>query len=349
MLPSSKIQKLVYDEQKQLIKRQIDNWLLGFNMGKLETKDCDGNVICYEDVKFEGSPRDVFLSNYIEPFLEKATDRLIDAVANIFKNNKVGFQSSLSELRSEVLKFYDCVYSRMAYVERNLRANGNPSTLDFYDFTLSKQRMASYLIDAVIIAESSFLGSADQSLVLHPWSIKAEKALDESLTDFNERLNVIKGTYIGAGQFGGRRQLTEINKAVKSSFDAACESIGIVFSEAWATQKFSPQSLAEEQERILGHFYVRIKSMLEGSYAKAYLNREITPPWHEAFSHSKGKIKKTIVKSLSSTSLPPTNSSFTQQFLRALKERTFKVALDYLCAFVCSSVASLLRKCGFIP
>lgn len=349
MLPSSKIQKLVYHEQKQLIKHHIDNWLLGFKKGRFETKYFDGETICYEGVKFEGSPRNVFLNDYIEPFLLDATDRLIDAASNIFKNSKVNSLSAFSKLRSEITNFYDCTYSRMAHVDRALRANGNPSALQLHDFSENKQRMVSYLNDVLFIAASSFSGPSDLLADLRPYSIKAEQALDESLSDFNECLTVIKGKYIGAGQSSGSRELKEINGAVKSSFDAACKSIGIVFSDAWTTQNFPYRSLSEEQERVLSQFHMRIKSTIETPYAKAYFLRGITPPWHQASTIGKSQIRKTIIKSLSTSSMPLAKPPFRLKLRQRFLEQGANKFFDYWWAWVFTTLSFLLYKFGLFP
>lgn len=153
---SSKIQELVHYEQKKLISNHIDNWLLGFKHGKFQTKHFDGRDISYEGVKFEGSPREVFLNDYIEPFLFKSTDNLIDVVSTILKSSKLNPKPVLSELGLEVIKLYDCVYKRMAYVDRCLMANGNPSDFLPPNFTEKKQRVILYLNDGLSIAETSF-------------------------------------------------------------------------------------------------------------------------------------------------------------------------------------------------
>ncbi len=55
---------------EQIIKQQVTRWSFLTAGPPFQVKMFDGKQIAYEGVEFEGSPREVFWSRYIEPFLE---------------------------------------------------------------------------------------------------------------------------------------------------------------------------------------------------------------------------------------------------------------------------------------
>ncbi len=62
--------KRVDDAIEQLIKQKVTPWSFLTAGPPFRIKSFDGKQIAYEGVGFEGSPRQVFWSRYIEPFLE---------------------------------------------------------------------------------------------------------------------------------------------------------------------------------------------------------------------------------------------------------------------------------------
>ena len=66
----SHFQKRVNDAIKALIKKQVTPWVFMTTGRPFHIKRLDGTDIAYHGIGFEGSPKKVFWSGYIEPFLE---------------------------------------------------------------------------------------------------------------------------------------------------------------------------------------------------------------------------------------------------------------------------------------
>ena len=61
-------EKRMSDATEGLFRAQVEPW--NFMRQRLRVQAFGGKSISYEGVEFEGSPRLVFWSRYIEPFLE---------------------------------------------------------------------------------------------------------------------------------------------------------------------------------------------------------------------------------------------------------------------------------------
>ena len=77
--------KRINDATEQIIKRQVTPWSFLTTGHPFRVKMFDGQQISYEGIGFEGSPRTVFWSRYIEPFLEDLCVSEIGAAVTLAK------------------------------------------------------------------------------------------------------------------------------------------------------------------------------------------------------------------------------------------------------------------------
>jgi len=140
-----KIKKLTKKEEGQIIKNQITPWLTGFAAGKLKVKKFDKTLIKCSGILFSGSIRSLFWNNYIEPFLEDVTDRLIKKIAEECLANNLEIKTELHELSKNLQGMYKNVYEAMSRTDQKLRGNGFPNSVPKRDITNEIANMDTYL------------------------------------------------------------------------------------------------------------------------------------------------------------------------------------------------------------
>lgn len=118
--------KRVDDATEQIIKQQVTPWSFLTAGPPFRVKMFDGKQIAYEGVGFEGSPRTVFWSRYIEPFLEDLCVSEIEAAVTMAKERGVDARQLLPELQNQLSAGCRRVYASMADVDRRLRGKGFP-------------------------------------------------------------------------------------------------------------------------------------------------------------------------------------------------------------------------------
>ena len=91
--------KRVDDSIELLIKQQVTPWSFLTAGPPFRIKSFDGRQIVYQGVGFEGSPRQVFWSRYIEPFLEELCVSEITAAVSMARERGVDARLLLPELR----------------------------------------------------------------------------------------------------------------------------------------------------------------------------------------------------------------------------------------------------------
>ena len=115
-------------------------------------KSFDGREIAYRGIGFEGSPREVFWSRYIEPFLEQLSISEIEAAISLAREKGVDARFLLPELQGLLSAGFRKVYGEMADVDRCLRGKGYPNSVPLRSVDLEIQRMDKFL-DERIMAE----------------------------------------------------------------------------------------------------------------------------------------------------------------------------------------------------
>jgi hypothetical protein len=118
--------KRVSDPVEQLIRQQVTPWSFLTAGPPCRIKLFDGRQIAYEGVEFDGSPRQVFWSRYIEPFLEDLYISEITAAVSIARKRGIDARLLLPELQGLLSAGFREVYARMADVDQRLRGKGFP-------------------------------------------------------------------------------------------------------------------------------------------------------------------------------------------------------------------------------
>lgn len=121
--------KRVDDGVAQIIRQQVTPWSFLTAGPPFRVKAFNGRQIAYEGVGFEGSPRQVFWSRYIEPFLEDLCISEVAAAVSLAKEKGVDARLLLPELQNLLSGGCQRVYVSMADVDRRLRGKGFPDNV----------------------------------------------------------------------------------------------------------------------------------------------------------------------------------------------------------------------------
>lgn len=142
--------KRVDDAIEQLIKQQVTPWSFMTAGPPFRIKSFDGRQIAYQGIKFEGSPREVFWSRYIEPFLEQLCISEIEAAVLMAREKGVDARLLLPELQELLSSGFRKVYERMADVDRRLRGEGFPNSVALASVDPEIQRMDKFLEERIL-------------------------------------------------------------------------------------------------------------------------------------------------------------------------------------------------------
>jgi len=118
--------KSIDDAVNRIIAEQVTPWSFLTAGHPFLVKTFEGKEISYEGAEFEGSPRTVFWSHYIEPFLEDLCDSEISKAVTMAKDKNVDGRLILPELQDLLTDGCRRVFARMADVDRRLRGKGYP-------------------------------------------------------------------------------------------------------------------------------------------------------------------------------------------------------------------------------
>ena len=146
------LSKYIEDEWVRLERNQITPWAF-MNAGPpFRCKDFYGKEIAYQGGGFEGSPRDVFWSRYIEPFLEDITERTVQEIINLAKDKQQEANELLTEVSALLKSLTRRAYDRMATIEQRLLGKGFPEKITLRNLDEKFANMESF-IDQRINAE----------------------------------------------------------------------------------------------------------------------------------------------------------------------------------------------------
>jgi hypothetical protein len=115
------MEKFVRDECEKLDRVQITPWAFLKSGPPMRVRDFHGREICYQGVGFEGSPRTVFWSRYIEPFLEDITFRAVDYALKLSAEKGVNPQWVLTEVQGLLHSYTRKTLERMSDIDARLR------------------------------------------------------------------------------------------------------------------------------------------------------------------------------------------------------------------------------------
>ena len=121
-------EKRVAGAVTRVIAQQVDPWQ--FMQQRMSVKRFDGRLISYEGVEFEGSPRHVFWSGYIEPFLQELIVAELAAASAAAKERDVDARKLIPEVQALLLLGCRQVLRKMAEVDHRLRGQGYPEKTD---------------------------------------------------------------------------------------------------------------------------------------------------------------------------------------------------------------------------
>lgn len=136
-------EKRIVDATEHLLHTQIDPWI--FFHRKLEVKKFDGSVISYQGIQFEGNPRQVFWSRYIEPFLEDMVVKELTASVLAAKKHGANTKELLSEINSLLISSVTKVFARMADIDQRLRGNGYPDQVTLRSTQKEYEQMEEFI------------------------------------------------------------------------------------------------------------------------------------------------------------------------------------------------------------
>lgn len=135
------LERFVRDRFVKLDREQITPWAL-FNSGEaMAVTDYHGRKIAYRGLRFEGSPRTVFWSNYIEPFLEQIACDAITYARNLSTEKKVDPRRPIFAVEGLLLGRVRETYGRMAEIDRRLRGRGFPEKVPLRSTKRELQKM----------------------------------------------------------------------------------------------------------------------------------------------------------------------------------------------------------------
>lgn len=123
------IEKIVDDAWVKLDREQITPWAF-MNAGpKFAVSDFYGKTISYQGILFEGSPRQVFWSRYIEPFLEDLAVKVVAETLRLTTEKKQDPRLCLPEAAGLLKSVARRAFERMADIDRRLRGRGFPQNV----------------------------------------------------------------------------------------------------------------------------------------------------------------------------------------------------------------------------
>lgn len=105
----------------------------------------DGQEITYQGGEFNGTPRAVFWSRYIDPFLEELAIKEIAAAISQAKEHKVEASLLLSEVQGLLTSASKKVFSQMAEVDCGLRGGGDARSVALRSVEGDIQRISTFI------------------------------------------------------------------------------------------------------------------------------------------------------------------------------------------------------------
>ena len=138
-------QKRINDCFEQLRRNQLDPWIF-LNSGKpMKVETFHKKQISYEGVGFEGSPSNVFWSNYIEPFMEDIIVNEINAAVEMCVERKVDTKELLGEMRGLFLAGIGTTFIEMAKLDQRLLGKGFPEKIQLRSIEKEHKNMVNFI------------------------------------------------------------------------------------------------------------------------------------------------------------------------------------------------------------
>jgi hypothetical protein len=133
-----------------LVQTKLQPWCLLSN--GLNVTRSDGRTIAYSGCKYSGSPRTVFWSNYIEPFIKDLVVREISDASVLAEENALDAFLVLHEAGGLLRGASEKLFDQMAEIDRRLLGDGFPQKVPLRSVAHEKDVIGKF-IDSHVEAE----------------------------------------------------------------------------------------------------------------------------------------------------------------------------------------------------
>ena len=123
------IAKRIHEEGHKLRQDKVDPWFFMTAGPPFKITNFYGKTISYQGIEFEGSPRHLFWSRYIEPFIEDIVERVVMETAQEAMDRHIALEPALRDAERYLKQLAQVTYRRMAEVDQRLRGKGHPSSV----------------------------------------------------------------------------------------------------------------------------------------------------------------------------------------------------------------------------
>jgi hypothetical protein len=173
--PLYPVARSIVAELDRVTSEKITKWRMFGVKWSLHVEDYYGKPIRYEEVTFEGSPRDVFWNRFIEPFLENGIVSALDEFYKECISRNLHPKKYLREMVGLLRLWVEKTYRDMARTDQALRGKGIPSSAQAVDVSSKISSMYEYL-DSHVVA------------LTHRRQKKSDTESKEDIVDFKPNL-----------------------------------------------------------------------------------------------------------------------------------------------------------------
>lgn len=119
----NRTEKIVRDIDQKLTQL-IHKWRF-FKAGPpMRVKKFDGSEICYQGIRYSGSPVQVFWSDFIDPYLENYSAKVLEQTSALAIECQFSVEESVEEAKNLLLVMIRRIYAEMAETDQILRGDG---------------------------------------------------------------------------------------------------------------------------------------------------------------------------------------------------------------------------------
>jgi hypothetical protein len=120
-------------EFQRLEKEKITPWAFFLTDKGIRLTDFFGKPISYVGVQFEGSPRSVFWSSFIQSFLNDIVSKSFSDTRNFCLERRLNSKQPLEETAVLLRTGIEKIYSRMSDIDQSIRGKGYPKSVPRYN------------------------------------------------------------------------------------------------------------------------------------------------------------------------------------------------------------------------
>lgn len=150
----------VDERTDRLIREKVHPWLFMTPGSKVTVTLHNARAYTYSGSEFEGTPRDIFWKDLIDPFLEEAAQQVLDEVGKECRSNGKPPGAALKEAGWLLEGMVRRVYREMVDVDQGLRGKGFPDSVPKMDGEWQMNRLIGKVRDHVAAATALYSGPA---------------------------------------------------------------------------------------------------------------------------------------------------------------------------------------------